>query len=88
MYIIGERQFKKSFNVTFDDTKLPSIQTENASEKLKFNNLLDPDSNDDNTQPEIVADVNNVNNNDDHGYGDGDGGGGGNIDNNGESTST
>ena len=84
VYIIGQHQVKESVNVTFDDTKLPSIQTEDASEKLKFNNLSDPESDDDDTQPEIVADVNNVNNNDDHG----DGGGGGNIGNNRESTST
>ena len=69
VYIIGQHQVKESVNVTFDDTKLPSIQTEDASEKLKFNNLSDPDSDDDDTQPEIVADVNNVNNNDDHGDG-------------------
>ena len=66
----------------FDDTKLPNIQTEDATEKLKFNNLSDPDSDDDDTQPEIVADVNNVNHDDDHGDG------GGNIDFNGESTNT
>ena len=39
VYIIGQHQVKESVNVTFDDTKLPSIQTEDASEKLKFNNL-------------------------------------------------
>ena len=44
--------------------------------------MLDPESDDEDTQPEIVTDVNNVINNDDHGDG------GGNIDNNGESTST
>ena len=80
VYIIGQHQVKESFNVTFDDTKLPDIQTEDATEKLKFNNLFDPDSNDDDTQPEIVADGNNVNNDDDHGDG------GRNIDFNGEST--
>ena len=60
VYIIGKHQVKKSVNFTFDDTKLPNIQKEDASKKLKFNNLSDPDSDDDNTQPEIVADVNNV----------------------------
>ena len=83
VYIIGQHQVKESVNVIFDDTKLPNIQTEDASEKLKFNNLSDPDSDDENdTQHEIVADGNNVNNDGDHGEG------GGNIDLNGESTNT
>ena len=80
VYIIGQHQVGESVNVTFDDTKLPNIQTEDATGKLKFNNLLDPDSDDDDTQHEIVADVDNVNNDDDHGDG------GGNIDFNEEST--
>ena len=58
-----------------------SIPTEDATEKLNFNKLADPDSDDD-TPTEIVANDNNVNNVDDHGDG------GGNIDNNGEFTST
>ena len=58
VYIIGQHQVKESVNVTFDDTKLPSIQTEDATEKLKFNNLSDPDSDDDDTPPEIVVDDN------------------------------
>ena len=78
VYIIGQHQVKESVNVTFDDTKFPNIQTEDASEKLKFNNLSDPDSDDEDTQPEIVADTND---NDD-------GESGGNIDLNGESTDT
>ena len=82
MYIICQHQVKESVNVTFDDTKLPNIQTEDATEKLKFNNLSDPDSDDDDIKPEIVADDNNVNNDDVHGDG------GRNIDFNGESTNT
>ena len=82
VYIIGQHQVKESVNITFYDTKLPNIQTEDASEKLKFNNLSDPDSDDEDTQPEIVANDNNVNNDGDHGEG------GGNIDLNGESTDT
>ena len=78
VYIIDQHQLKEMVNVTFDDTKLPSIQTLDASEKLKFDNLSDPDS-DDETPPEVVANDINVNNDDVHG--------GGNIDNNGESTS-
>ena len=79
--IIGQHQVKESVNVTFDDTKLPSIQTKDVSEKSKFNNLSDPDS-DDETPPELIFNDNNDNNDDAHGDG------GGNIDNNEESTST
>ena len=78
VYIIGKHQVKESVNVIFDDTKFPNIQTGDASEKLKFNNLSDPVSDDEDTQPEIVADTND---NDD-------GESGGNIDHNGESTNT
>ena len=78
VYIIGQHQVKESVNVTFDDTKFPNIPTEDASEKLKFNNLSGPDSDDKFTQPEIVVDTND---NDD-------GESGGNIDHNGESTDT
>ena len=82
VYIIRQHQVKESVNVTFDDIKLPNIQTEDASEKLKFNNLSDLYSDDEYTQPETVVDDNNVNNDGDHGEG------GGNIDLNGESTDT
>ena len=75
VYIIGQHQVKESVNVTFDDTKLPNIQIEDASEKLKFNNLSDPDSDDEATQPKIVVETN-VN-------GDNHGESGGNIDLNG-----
>ena len=78
VYIIGQHQVKESVNVTFDDTKFPNIETEDASEKLKFNNLSGPDSDDEDTQPEIVADTND---NDD-------GESGRNINLNGESTDT
>ena len=81
VYIIGQHQVKESVNVTFDDTKLPNIQTEDASEKLKFNNLSDPDSDDEDTPPVVVAETN-VNNDGDHGES------GGNIDLNGESIDT
>ena len=78
VYIIGQHQVKESVNVTFDDTILPNIQTEDALEKLKFNNLSDPDSDDEDTQPKIVVETN-VN---DCNHGES----GGNIDLNGEST--
>ena len=82
VYIIGQHQVKESVNITFDYTKLPNVQIEDASEKLKFNNLSNPDSDDEDTQHEIVADDNNVNHDGDHGEG------GGNIDFNRESTDT
>ena len=59
VYIIGHHQVKESVNVTFDDTKLLSIQTEDAIEKLKFNNLSNPDSEDD-IPTEFVVNENNV----------------------------
>ena len=81
VYIFGQHQVKESVNVTLYDTKLPNIQTEDTSEKLKFNNLSDPDSDDEDTQHEITAETN-VNNDGDHGES------GRNIDLNGESTDT
>ena len=35
VYIIGQHQVKESVNVTFDDTKLPSIQTKDASDEIE-----------------------------------------------------
>ena len=78
VYIIGQHQVKESVNVTLDDTKFPSIQKVDASEKLKFKDLSDPDSDGEDNQPEIVADTNDID----------DGESGGNIDHNGESTDT
>jgi len=47
VFIIDQLQVKESVNVTFDDTKLPSIQIEDPSESLKFDNYPDSDSDDD-----------------------------------------
>ena len=47
VFIIDQLQVKESVNVTFDDTKLPSIQFEDPSESLKFDNYPDSDSDDD-----------------------------------------
>ena len=73
---------KESVNITFNDTKLPSIQIEDATEKLKFKNLSDLDSDNDDTQPEVGSNDNNDNNDDIHCDC------GGNINDNRESTST
>ena len=48
MFIIDQLQVKESVNVTFDDTKLPSIQIEDPSELLMFDYYPDSDSDDDN----------------------------------------
>ena len=77
VYIIDKHQVKESVNVTFDDTKLPSIQKEDPSESLKFDNLSDDPPSDGEDEPEIVTGDNNAN-----------GDGGGNIDNNGDTTTT
>ena len=82
MYVIEHKVVKVSVNVTFDDTKLPSIQTEESSERLKFDDLTDSES-DGKDQPEVVADDNN-NDNDDDDRGEG----GGNNDNIGDTTDT
>ena len=47
VFIIDLIQVKESVNVTFDDTKLPSIQIEDPLESLKFDNYPDSDSDDD-----------------------------------------
>ena len=52
MFIIDQLQVKKSVNVTFDDTKLPSIQIEDPPESLKFDNYPDSDSDDDDDDDE------------------------------------
>ncbi|KAK1379914.1 hypothetical protein POM88_026658 [Heracleum sosnowskyi] len=81
VYLVGSHTVKESVNVTFDDTKFPNIQKEDSSEKLKFDNLPDSES-DDVATPEVIA--GNDNNNDDNDPG----GGGGNTGNNGDTTNT
>ncbi|XP_074323587.1 uncharacterized protein LOC141660500 [Apium graveolens] len=63
VYIIDEHKVKESVNVTFDDTKLPSIQTEDPSESLKFDNYSDSHSNDEG-EPYAVTGHNDDNNDD------------------------
>ena len=77
VYIIDKHQVKESVNVTFDDTKLPSIQKEDPSESLKFDNLSDDPPSDGEDEPEVVTGDNNAN-----------GDAGGNIDNDGDTTIT
>ena len=81
MYIIDQHKVTESVNITFDDTKLPSIQTEDPSEKLKFDDMSDSESEHD-QEPEVVAGEEPVNHDDTQGNGDG------NIGNNGDTTVT
>ena len=41
VYVIDQQKVVESLNVTFDDTKLPSLQIEKESESLEFENLSD-----------------------------------------------
>jgi hypothetical protein len=74
---------KESVNVTFDDTKLPSIQTDDPSERLIFDDMPDSESDSDSDNddpPENVVPTVNVDDN----HGDG----GGNNDSIGDTTNT
>ena len=44
VYVINNKKVIESMNVTFDDNKLPSIQAEDNTETLKFENLILEDS--------------------------------------------
>ena len=65
VYVIDHKKVIESMNVTFDDNKLPSIQAEDNTETLKFDNLILEDS--DTEEPEAAEDrqeidiINNVN---------------------------
>ena len=41
VYLINDDKLIESINVRFDDTKLPSLQKENESDSLEFENLDD-----------------------------------------------
>ena len=62
VYVIDHKKVNESMNVSFDDNKLPSIQVEETTEALKFDNLILEES--DNEEPEAAEDgqVNDVNN--------------------------
>ena len=62
---------KVSVNVTFDDTKLLSLQSANRSESLKFDNYLDSDSDDDGPLEAATGDDNNDDNDPGNGGGNG-----------------
>ena len=48
----------ESLNITFDDNKLPSIQTEDPTETLKFENMYDSENDSYSNEP-VAADGNN-----------------------------
>ncbi|KAL8103954.1 hypothetical protein AgCh_028245 [Apium graveolens] len=54
---------QRAVNVIFDDTKLPSIQTKDRSEKLKFDDMSDSESEND-QEPEVVAGEESINHDD------------------------
>ena len=54
VYVIDHKKVIESMNVTFDDNKLPSIQAEDNTETLKFDNLILEDS--DTEEPEVAED--------------------------------
>ena len=62
VYVIDHKKVIESMNVTFDDNKLQSIQAEDNTETLKFENLILEDS--DTEEPEAAEDrqENNTNN--------------------------
>ncbi|XP_074377221.1 uncharacterized protein LOC141718736 [Apium graveolens] len=86
VFMIDDRKVVESLNVTFDDTKLPSIQKEDSNDHLSVEDLSD-----DEDEPEFV--LNRDNNGDDHhndhnGDSDSDGNGGDGSDMNGNSGNT
>ena len=68
VYVIDEKKVVESLNVTFDDYKLPSLQTEDSTETLEFENLPDSEFDCDLEEPE-AASGNNGNGGDDPGNG-------------------
>ena len=63
VYVIDHKKVIESMNVTFDDNKLPSIQDEDNTETLKFDNLILEDS--DTEEPEVAEDHQEIDTNND-----------------------
>ena len=61
--MIDHKKFIERMNVTFDDNKLPSIQAEDNTETLKFENLILEDS--DTEEPEAAEDRQEIDTNND-----------------------
>ena len=79
VYVIDHKKVIESMNVTFDDNKLPSIQYEDNTETLKFDNLILEDS--DREEPEAAEDrqENDTNNDDNEPSSENNGGSSGNT---------
>ena len=82
VYLINDDKLIESINVRFDDTRLPSLQKENESDSLEFENLediylgedepeadiRDPNANEENADPEPSGGSIGNNTNDHHGH--------------------
>ena len=53
VYVIDHKKVIESLNVTFDDYKLPSIQIEDSTETLKFENMPDSEPDSDSDEPVV-----------------------------------
>ena len=58
LYVIDYKKVVESLNVTFDDYKLPSIQIEDSTETLKFENMPDSELGSDSDETEDVIRIN------------------------------
>ena len=63
VYVIDHKKVIESMNVTFDDNKLSSIQAEDNTETLKFENLILEDS--DTEEPKAAEDRQEIDTNND-----------------------
>ena len=61
--MVDHKKVIESINVTFDDNKLPSIQAEDNTETLRFENLILEDS--DTEEPETAEDCQEIDTNND-----------------------
>ena len=62
VYVIDHKKVIESMNVTFDDNKLPSIQAEDNTKTIKFENLLLEDSDTEELEPSKDRQEHNTNN--------------------------
>ena len=64
VYVIDHKKVIESINVSFDDNKLPSIQIEDNTETLKFDNMVLEDSDNEKLDAAEERQECNVNNDD------------------------
>ena len=58
VYVIDYKKVVESLNVTFDDYKLPTLQTEDSTETLEFENMSDSEFDSDLDEPEAAIGYN------------------------------